>query len=134
MTSCSSTPKPPPAEGSARITYTKGVPGGVIVQTVKLTATVAAIDQAKRTATLLKSDGKKVTVEVGPEAVNFDQIRVGDQVAVTVTEKIDARLDESGAPSWGEGTAVVAGRAAQGEQPGGVVAGITPSDRQGRGD
>ena len=61
LTSCSSTSKPPPAVGSSRITYTKGVPGGVIVQTVKVTATVTAIDQATRKATLLGPDGKKFT-------------------------------------------------------------------------
>ena len=60
--SCSSTSTPPPAVGSARIDYTKGVPGGVIVQTFKTTATVTAIDQANRTATLLGSDGKKFQV------------------------------------------------------------------------
>ena len=48
-----------------RISYTKGVPGGVIVQTFKATAIVTAIDQAKRQAKLLGPDGNKFTVEVG---------------------------------------------------------------------
>ena len=41
--------------GSANIAYTKGVPGGKLVQTVNLTATVTAIDQAERKATLHSS-------------------------------------------------------------------------------
>ena len=77
LTSCSSTSPPPPPVGSANITYTKGQPGGVLVQTVKVSATVTAIDQAERQATLQGPDGKKFTVKVGPVAVNFDQVRVG---------------------------------------------------------
>jgi hypothetical protein len=124
LTSCSSTSKPPPAEGSSRITYTKGEPGGVIVQTIKATATVTAIDQAKRTATLLGPDGKKFTVKAGPEAVNFDQVRAGDHVNVTVVEKVVAYLDKEGNVS-GEGSAAVVALAPKGTQPGGVAAETT---------
>jgi hypothetical protein len=124
LTSCSSTSNPPPAVGSARVTYTKGVPGGVIVQTFKRTANVTAIDQAKRTATLRGSDGKKFTVKVGPEAINFDQIRVGDRVNATVTEKIVVHLDKEGTAS-GDGTAAVVALAPKGDQPGGLAAGTT---------
>ena len=101
--------------------YTKGVPGGVVVQTVKVTATVTAIDQAKRKATLLASDGKKFIVKAGPEAVNFNQVRVGDQIAATVTEKVVVSLTDPPASS-GEGTASVVARAPKGEQPGGLAA------------
>ena len=121
LTSCSSTSTPPPPVGSAVRIYTKGVPGGVVVQTVKMAATVTAIDQAKRKATLLASDGKKFTVQVGPEAVNFDQVRVGDQVIATLTQKVVVSLDDKAASS-GEGTASVVARAPKGAQPGGVAA------------
>lgn len=124
FTSCSSNPTPPPDVGSARIDYTKGVPGGVIVQTFKTTATVTAIDQAKRTATLLGSDGKKFIVKVGPEAVNFDQVRVGDQVNATVVQKIVASLDPAGATS-GDGAAAAVALAPKGDQPGGLIAETT---------
>ena len=124
LASCSSTPTPPPDVGSARMDYTKGVPGGTIVQTFKTTATVTAIDQAKRTATLRGSDGKKFVVQVGPAAVNFDQVRVGDLVNATVTQKIVAHLDrENAAASDGAAAAVVL--AGKGDQPGGVVAETT---------
>jgi translation elongation factor P/translation initiation factor 5A len=121
LTSCSSTSTPPPPVGSAVRIYAKGVPGGVVVQTVKVTATVTAIDQAKRKATLLGSDGKKFTVKVGPEAVNFDQIRVGDLIAATLTEKVVVSLDDKSSPS-GEGAAAVVARAPKGDQPGGLAA------------
>jgi len=121
LASCSSTPTPPPDVGSARIDYTKGVPGGTIVQTFKTTATVTAIDQAKRTATLRGSDGKKFMVKVGPAAVNFDQVHVGDLVNATVTQKIVAYLDKENTAS-GDGAAAAAALAAKGDQPGGAVA------------
>jgi translation elongation factor P/translation initiation factor 5A len=122
FTSCSSTSTPPPDVGSARIDYTKGVPGGVITQTFKTAATVTAIDQTKRTATLLGADGKQFQVSVGPEAVNFDQIRVGDRVVATVTQKIVAALGKNGINA-GEGAGVAAALAAKGDQPGVLVAG-----------
>ena len=121
LTSCSSTSTPPPPVGSAVRIYTKGVPGGVVVQTVKMAATVTAIDQAKRKATLLASDGKKFTVTAGPEAVNFDQVRVGDQVIATLTQKVVVSLEDK-AGSSGEGAAAVVARAPKGGQPGGLAA------------
>ena len=101
--------------------YTKGVPGGVVVQTVKVTAAVTAIDHAKRKATLMASDGKKFTVKAGPGAVNFDQIRVGDQVAATLVEKLVVSLVDKEAPS-AEGAATVVAQAPKGGQPGGLAA------------
>jgi hypothetical protein len=124
LTSCSSTSKPPPAVGTARMDYTEGVPGGVIVQTFKATATVTAIDHAKRMATLVGANGTKFTVKAGPEAVNFDQVRVGDQVNATVMEKVVVHLDKEGANADDGAVAVVA-LAPKGDQPGGLAAGTT---------
>jgi Cu/Ag efflux protein CusF len=93
----------------------------VHVQTVKVNATVTAIDQANRQATLLVPDGKKFTVKVRPEAVNFDQVRVGDQVSATLTQKVVVSLDDKTAPS-GEGAAAVVAGAPKGSQPGRLAA------------
>ena len=86
FTSCSSTSRPPPPVGSS-VSYVEGIPGGVIVQTVRMTGTVTAIDHTKRTATLLVPDGKKFTVKVGRDAVNFDQVRVDDQMTAIWVER-----------------------------------------------
>jgi Cu/Ag efflux protein CusF len=107
LTSCASTSQPPPPVGSANIAYTKGVPGGVLVQTVKVTATVTGIDPAERKATLLGDDAKPFTLKVGPKAVHFDQIRVGDRVTATVTQKVAVSLDPTEAPS-AEGSQITA--------------------------
>jgi hypothetical protein len=93
--------------GSARITYTKGVPGGVLVQTFKTPAKVTAIDQDEHKATLEGPNGKEAIVKIGSGAVNFQQIRVGDHVTATVTQKVIVSLDESAATST-EGNRITA--------------------------
>ena len=121
LTSCSSTSEPPPPVGTASVSYTKGVPGGVIVQTAKMTATVTAINHAKRTATLLAPDGKNFAVKVGREAVNFDQLGVGDRINAVVTQRMVVSVEQGGTAS-ADGTAAAAALAPKGAQPGGEAA------------
>lgn len=101
-----------------------GVPGGTVVQTFELTAKVAAIDAAARKLTLLSPDGIKQTVKVGPDAINFDQIRVGDQLVVTVTEQLVVYVAGEGEAPSGGGAQVVA-LAPKGAKPGGIMAETT---------
>ena len=99
-------------------------PGAIAVETVQMTATVKALDRAKRTVTLAGKGGKRVTYKVGEGAVNFDQIRVGDRVNVTVTEALAVFLRPQGTPpSAGEGAVVAL--APKGARPGGLVATTT---------
>ena len=121
LTACSTVSPPPSAQGESSVAFQKGVPGGVIVNTMEVSARVTAIDKANRKVTLLGPDGNKSTVKVGPEAVNFDQIRVGDLVKATVTEELVVYLDDEGASSSSGAGAVVA-LAPKGAQPGGLVA------------
>jgi len=123
LTSCSSTSPPPPDQAAGKFTYAEGVPGGVAVATRKMTANVTDVDTANRKVTLLTADGKKTTVKCGPEIINFDQIRVGDQLKVTVVEELAASMAEVGAPPSDGGAAVVM-LAPKGARPGGVVAAV----------
>ena len=120
LTSCSSTSEPPPDVGKGRFTYTEGVPGGVLVQTVKISATVTAIDRATREATIIEPNGLTFMMKVSPEAVNFDQVNVGDQITATVTEKIVASLAKEGT------TSDDATLAPKGDKPAGLTAETTP--------
>ena len=61
---------------------------------------------------------------VGPEAVNFDQVRVGDLVNATVTEQLVVSLRDKDAPAGGGDSALVM-LAPKGAQPGGMMAGTT---------
>ena len=121
LTACSKTSPPPPAKENSSAAFQEGVPGGVIVDTLDVSARVTAIDTSNRKVTLLGPDGDKFTVKVGPEAVNFDQIRVGDLVKATVTEELVVYLDEEGA-SAPDGSAAMVALAPKGAQPGGLVA------------
>ena len=112
------------ASGSSTAAMAEGVPGGVIVDTVEVSAEVTAIDIANRKATLKGPDGKEFTVKVGPEAVNFDQVRVGDIVKATLTEELVVFLAEDGA-SAPDGSAAMVALAPKGAQPGGVMAQTT---------
>jgi len=51
-----------------------------VVGTATVTTTVVAIDPATRTVTLKNKRARVVVVEVGEEARNFDQIKIGDVV------------------------------------------------------
>src|SRR5688572_23650412 len=85
---CTSCSTKPAGESNTVAAYQEGVPGGVIVDTFQITATVTAVDHAKRQAMLVTPDGKKTQYKAGPEVINFDQVRVGDQVKATVTEQL----------------------------------------------
>jgi len=119
LTSCSS--NPPPPETSSATAYRPGVPGGVVVETHTLTAKVTDIEAAKREVTLVNSEGEKTTVKCGPDVINFDQIRVGDHLKVTVTDQLVAYLADAGAGLKDGGAGVVL-LAPEGAKPGGVVA------------
>ena len=121
ITACATTSPPPPAQVNTATAVQEGVPGGVTVNSIEVTAKVTAIDTKSRKVTLLLPEGDKETVKVPPEAVNFDQISVGDLVKATLTEEMVVYLDEEGA-SIPDGYAAGVALAPKGAQPGGVVA------------
>lgn len=121
LAACATTTPPPPAQVNTSTAVKEGVAGGVTVNTVEVTAKVIAVDTKNRKATLLLADGKKETVKVPPEAVNFDQVMVGDMVKATLTEEVVVYIDKEGA-SVPDGYAAGVALAPKGAQPGGIVA------------
>jgi len=109
------------AEGSGAVALAEGVPGGVVVQTYELTATVASIDKDSRKLTLLGSTGIKQTIKVGPEAINFDQIKVGDKLKLTVAEELVIYVAGEG-ENPRDAEAQVVALMPKGAKPGGIVA------------
>lgn len=109
---------PPPGDIESFAAYDEGVPGGVMANTVTMNARVTAIDHFNREATLMGSDGKEFRVKVGPEAVNFDKIEIGDLVKVTVAEQLVVFLDDGSKTRIGGSSSIVA----LGAQAGGLVA------------
>jgi hypothetical protein len=84
-------------------------------------ATVVEVQKAKRLVGLKGADGKVVTVTVGPEARNFDQLAVGDTVVATYYESVSFALKAPGEVVQPGMAAVVGERTPAGERPGGAV-------------
>ena len=112
------------SEATGAAVVAEGVPGGAVVQMRELNATVVAIHKASRNVTLMSEDGIKQTVKVGPDAINFEQIHVGDRLKVQVTQELVVQMAEPG-ESAQTGTASVVALAPKGAKPGGVMAETT---------
>jgi len=113
FTSCSSTPKPQTAAQEA-------MRGGVVIDEVSAIATVQSINTSDRTVVLQRPDGSLITYECGPDVLNFDQIKVGDQVTAQVVDAVAIVLVKGGVPpSAGAATIVV--RVPEGAKPGGKI-------------
>jgi hypothetical protein len=97
-----------------------GKPGAVVAEGVSITATVEAIDYDKRTVDLKGPKGRVVTLKVGPEAKNFNQVKVGDRVTAKYFESTAIAVRKAGEPPFAEETKAVQ-RAAPGGQPGGIA-------------
>ena len=99
----------------------KGPGVAAAAQTVKLTATITAIDAATRAITLKGPQGKEITVTAGPEVKNFAQMKVGDQVDAEYVEALTLELKKGGgkAVARTEQTGVAAAK--PGERPAGLV-------------
>lgn len=92
-------------------------PGGLVVDEVKVTAIVKAVDQAKRTVTLALPDGETKTFTVPKEAVNFPQVKVGDEVKAAYIQSVGIFVrGPNEKPDATESTTVAL--APKGEKPG----------------
>jgi hypothetical protein len=119
LTSCSS--DEPQGQGGTFVATQPGVPGGVMINTYQITATVKAINADDRKVTLAGPDGKEMVVKCGPDVVNFPQIQVGDQVNATLTEQLVVAIGTD-ASSEGNGAGAAVALAPVGGKPGGAVA------------
>jgi len=90
------------------------------VEVVKVNATVTKIDLDKRKVRLLMDDGKERTFKVDKSVQNLDQVKVGDQLNIALTEEIIILVGKSSeAPSAAEFQSV--GVAPKGAKPGIVM-------------
>jgi hypothetical protein len=70
-----------------------------VSDTVKMTATVKAVDYDNRLITLQGADGKAMTVEASPEVKRLKEIKAGDMVVIDYTQAIAAELKKAGTAS-----------------------------------
>jgi hypothetical protein len=105
--------------GAAIVGKGPGVAGAA--QTVKVTATITAIDAATREVTLKGPQGREIVVTAGPEVRNFAQMKVGDNVDVEYVEALTLELKKGGGKPVAKTEQAGVARAKPGEQPAGVV-------------
>jgi len=82
-------------------------------------ATVIKLAKATREVTLRSEDGDTLSVVAGAEVKNFAQIKVGDLVKVTYTERLTIHVEAPGTPEMVEET--MTGAAKLGEKPSGSM-------------
>jgi hypothetical protein len=80
----------PTAEAAGVVASAPG--RGTIAEAVEVTASVQAIDKAKRLVTLKGPAGDVFVVHAGPEVKNFDRIQVGDLVAARYVQALTLQL------------------------------------------
>lgn len=90
---------------------------GMLEKTRTATATVTAIDLAKREVTLRHEDGRVATLICGEEVRNLPQVKVGDVVTCEYRQSIAYEVKKPGEAKPGASVAGVAGRAKEGEMP-----------------
>ncbi|CAN7736247.1 hypothetical protein LJR267_009165 [Paraburkholderia hospita] len=112
--------RPALAQPQTSVEVTKGAGTATVTGTAKVTATVVEIDPATRTVTLKDKKGHIVDVEVGEEARNFDQLKVGDVVTTEYREAMSLSLSKTSGPrSASERT--MEQRSSPGAKPGGTI-------------
>ena len=125
----------PPME-TVTVDIEEGVPGGIFTDTLDVSAEVIAVDMETRGLTLKNSDGEELAIQVGPQAINFDQIQVGDIVKARIIKELVIGLvpAEVEMPSGGseaiekvapDGTVGLVAGAAKGALPAGLMAETT---------
>jgi hypothetical protein len=108
---------PPPKSHAQAISPTKGIDD---VEVVTVTAVVDKIDLEKRKVTLTLDNGKTKTYKVDKDAINLDQVQVGDHVKMSYTEELMITVNKSGeTPSAASIGAV--NLAPKGSKPGGMM-------------
>jgi hypothetical protein len=97
----------------------------ILSQSNHVTATVEAIDHAKREVTLKGEDGNSVKVAVGDQVRNFSQMKKGDRVGVTYYESVALAVGKPGETLSPTSRSESVVRAAPGQRPGGAAVAVT---------
>ena len=94
---------------------------GTVKEVIRATGVVQSIDLANRHVTIKDSHGRVHAFTVGPEARNFDQVKVGDTVSVRYAQALTLTLMKDGKELRSSVQTPMADRTAAGQLPGGMV-------------
>jgi Cu/Ag efflux protein CusF len=92
-----------------------------VTEVVRLTGTVVSIDAAKHHAVIKGSNGKVIPLDIGPEARNLEQVKVGDKVTVRYSQALTLTLKKDGKEIRGKSEEMSGVRTKAGERPGGAI-------------
>lgn len=111
-----------PAFAQSSTVTAASAPGkGAVAETLRVSATITAIDKATRNVTLKDAQGAEVTITAGPEVKNFDQMKVGDAVTAEYVRALALELKKGGGLVVQRTEQSGAAGAKPGEKPAGVV-------------
>jgi Cu/Ag efflux protein CusF len=96
-------------------------PSGRVEDVREARATITNIDQPNKVVTLQAENGDQIVLGVTDAVRNFDQLRVGDQVAISYTEAIAWQVKPAGEGAPGVKSEEAVTRAKPGEKPGGTA-------------
>jgi hypothetical protein len=97
-------------------------PSFLVEELAEASATVTAVDPAKRLISLKnEDDGSEFTVEAGEDVRNFSQIEVGDEVSVQYYQALAADVTEVQPSDDNNGAVLLGSRAAEGDRPAGGI-------------
>jgi hypothetical protein len=95
--------------------------GGAIIESQTVQAKVTAIDYKTRKVTLTGQKGNTISLDVGPEAKNFDQVKKGDDVVIETVESVALVVTPKGEMAPAAGQTSYIQTAKKGEKPHGVA-------------
>jgi len=84
------------ADRTVRLAPKGGTPGGVMVNTAQISATVEAIDYANRELAVKGPKGNILAFKVADEVQGFDQVKIGDSIALVYAEALAMEMLPSG--------------------------------------
>lgn len=97
-------------------------PGGAaMARTVRVQASITAIDPATRSVTLKGPQGREIAIVAGPEVKNFGALKVGDQVDLQYTEALLLELIKGGGKPVAKTGAEAVAAAKPGSAPGAIA-------------
>ena len=107
------------AQSTEKSTVKDGKPYFEASEKIAAQATVLAVGKSNRSIKMKTEKGDTISVTAGPEVKNFAQIKKGDVVKISYTEKLTIHVEVEGAPAMTEETTTAAAK--PGEKPKGSI-------------
>ena len=108
VSACSTGPKQPAAYDLAS-------------EQVTLEGSITRVDHANRMVTIRGPEGGEVDLFVGDQVRNFEQLKVGDRVALDYTSAVALEIKPAGSAQVGTSLEQGSSRTAKGAKPGGTT-------------